>query len=162
MHMGNPSYDPTDLGRCTQPISMHHGPDHPGPESHLQTIPGAYKCWSWFVQLALSFPYAYSSLWLLTYCLPMCWLILLADWCLLTISNTLTQHVFCLLRYLEQYISSSSSSQSTSFSHQCLCQCLCSLLPLTGYEPRSCLNIWGLMGALYSFYLRPGEGFILI
>ena len=56
---------------------------------------------------------------------------LLADWCLLTISNTLTQHVFCLLRYLEQYISSSSSSQSTSFSHQCLYQCLCSLLPLT-------------------------------
>ncbi|KIM72021.1 hypothetical protein PILCRDRAFT_16504 [Piloderma croceum F 1598] len=29
MHMGNPSYDPMDLGQHTQPTSMHHGPNHP-------------------------------------------------------------------------------------------------------------------------------------
>jgi hypothetical protein len=31
-----------DLGQHTQPMSMHHGPGHPGPGSYPWTIPGAY------------------------------------------------------------------------------------------------------------------------
>jgi hypothetical protein len=42
MHIGNPSYDTIDVGQCTQPTSMHHGPDRPGPGSYAWTTPGAY------------------------------------------------------------------------------------------------------------------------